>query len=78
MSATAATPASRHPSPANAGTDRAASRSSESQFQTDIPNRMDRLPWSRWHWLVVMGLGTTWILDGLEVTLAGAIGGVLK
>lgn len=50
----------------------------EQQFQTDIPNRMDRLPWSRWHWLVVIGLGTTWILDGLEVTLAGAIGGVLK
>jgi MFS family permease len=48
------------------------------QFQTDIPNRLDRLPWSRWHWLVVLGLGTTWILDGLEVTLAGAIGGVLK
>jgi MFS family permease len=48
------------------------------QFQTSVPNRMDRLPWSRWHWLVVIGLGTTWILDGLEVTLAGAIGGVLK
>lgn len=48
------------------------------RFQTDVPNRMDRLPWSRWHWLVVLGLGTTWILDGLEVTLAGAIGGVLK
>jgi MFS family permease len=47
-------------------------------FQTNIPNRMDRLPWSRWHWLVVVGLGTTWILDGLEVTLAGAVGGVLK
>jgi MFS family permease len=39
---------------------------------------MDRLPWARWHWLVVCGLGVTWILDGLEVTLAGAIGGVLK
>lgn len=50
----------------------------EQQFRTDVPNRMDRLPWSRWHWLVVTGLGTTWILDGLEVTLAGAIGGVLK
>jgi MFS family permease len=48
------------------------------RFQTDVPNRMDRLPWSKWHWLVVTGLGTTWILDGLEVTLAGAIGGVLK
>ncbi|KHK95691.1 MFS transporter [Microbacterium mangrovi] len=35
---------------------------------------MDRLPWSRWHWLVVVGLGTVWILDGLEVTIVGAIG----
>src|SRR3954452_20210165 len=34
---------------------------------------MDRLPWSRWHWLVVIGLGTVWILDGLEVTIVGAI-----
>jgi MFS family permease len=48
------------------------------RFQTDVPNRMDRIPWSRWHWLVVIGLGITWILDGLEVTLAGAVGGVLK
>jgi len=51
---------------------------SDQQFRTDVPNRLDRLPWSKWHWLVVIGLGTTWILDGLEVTLAGAIGGVLK
>ncbi|MGC1781434.1 MAG: MFS transporter [Acidobacteriaceae bacterium] len=48
------------------------------QIQTCIPARMDRLPWARWHWLVICGLGVTWILDGLEVTLAGAIGGVLK
>jgi hypothetical protein len=38
-----------------------------------IPGRLDRLPWSRWHWLVVVGLGTVWILDGLEVTVVGAI-----
>lgn len=49
-----------------------------SRFHTDVPNRLDRLPWSRWHWLVVIGLGITWVLDGLEVTLAGAVGGVLK
>ncbi len=49
-----------------------------SQITTCIPNRLDRLPWTRWHWLVITGLGITWILDGLEVTLAGAIGGVLK
>lgn len=48
------------------------------RFQTDVPNRLDRLPWSRWHWLIVTGLGITWVLDGLEVTLAGAVGGVLK
>ena len=41
----------------------------------DIPARMDRLPWSRWHWLVVLGLGTVWILDGLEVTIVGSIAG---
>jgi hypothetical protein len=35
--------------------------------------RLDRLPWSSWHWLVVIGLGTVWILDGLEVTIIGAI-----
>ena len=47
-------------------------------FRTDIPARMDRLPWSRWHWLVVTALGVTWIIDGLEVTLVGAISGVLQ
>lgn len=45
---------------------------------TDIPARMDRLPWSGWHWLVVIALGITWILDGLEVTIVGAIASVLK
>jgi MFS family permease len=38
-----------------------------------IPARLDRLPWSRWHWVVIAGLGTVWILDGLEVTIVGAI-----
>src|SRR5919199_3433637 len=42
--------------------------------RTQIPARMDRLPWSRWHWMVIIGLGTVWILDGLEVTIVGAIG----
>jgi MFS family permease len=41
--------------------------------ETRIPARMDRLPWSGWHWLVILGLGTVWILDGLEVTIVGAI-----
>jgi MFS family permease len=45
--------------------------------RTDIPQRLDRLPWSRWHWLVIVALGVTWILDGLEVTLVGSIAGAL-
>ncbi|PAZ10853.1 MFS transporter [Streptomyces sp. SA15] len=40
---------------------------------TDLPARLDRLPWSRWHWTIVIGLGTVWILDGLEVTVVGNI-----
>src|SRR5438132_3902695 len=43
------------------------------RITTDIPARLDRLPWSRWHWMVVIGLGTVWILDGLQVTIIGAI-----
>ena len=46
--------------------------------RTNIPHRMDRLPWSGWHWLVVLSLGITWILDGLEVTIIGSIVGVLQ
>ena len=42
-------------------------------IETNIPARMDRLPWARWHWLVVIGLGAVWILDGLEVTIVGTI-----
>jgi MFS family permease len=42
-------------------------------IETNIPGRLDRLPWSRFHWLVVGGLGTVWILDGLEVTIVGSI-----
>ena len=45
---------------------------------TDLPARLDRLPWSRFHTLVVVALGITWILDGLEVTLAGAVAGALR
>ena len=47
-------------------------------IETDIPARLDRLPWSRWHWLVVVALGITWILDGLEVTIVGSLGSVLQ
>src|SRR5689334_10741335 len=45
---------------------------------TDIPARLDRLPWGRFHTLVVVALGITWIFDGLEVTLAGSFAGALK
>ncbi|MCO4857815.1 MFS transporter [Herbaspirillum sp. WGmk3] len=43
-----------------------------------IPARLDRLPWSRWHWRVVIALGVAWVLDGLEVTLVGSLGSVLE
>jgi MFS family permease len=46
--------------------------------ETDIPARLDRLPWGRFHTLVVVALGVTWILDGLEVTLAGSVAGALR
>ena len=42
-------------------------------IETNIPGRLDRLPWARFHWMVVLGLGTVWILDGLEVTIVGSI-----
>jgi MFS family permease len=42
-------------------------------IETRVPGRLDRLPWSRFHWMVVIGLGTVWILDGLEVTIVGSI-----
>jgi MFS family permease len=45
---------------------------------TQIPGRMDRLPWSNWHWLVVLGLGTVRVLDGVEVTIVGAIASRLQ
>jgi MFS family permease len=47
------------------------------KITTDIPFRLDRLPWARWHWLIVISLGITWILDGLEVTIVGTIGPTL-
>ena len=50
---------------------------SHTTVTTSIPQRMDRLPWSRWHWLVVTALGVTWILDGLEVSIVAALGPVL-
>ncbi|MGH7211627.1 MAG: MFS transporter, partial [Acetobacteraceae bacterium] len=45
---------------------------------TDVPARLDRLPWARFHWLVIAGLGIAWILDGLEVTLVGSLSGAIE
>src|SRR6202011_5280802 len=56
----------------------APSQASAAVVTTDIPARLDRLRWGRFHTLVVVALGITWILDGLEVTLAGAISPALK
>jgi MFS family permease len=57
---------------------RAGLASAAEVIETDIPARLDRLPWGRFHTLVVVALGITWILDGLEVTLAGSVAGALK
>lgn len=46
-------------------------------YETDVPARLDRLPWARFHWLVIFALGTAWILDGLEVTIVGSLSGAL-
>ncbi|MCQ3026546.1 MFS transporter [Pseudomonas tremae] len=53
-------------------------RDTASVFETDLPARLDRLPWGRFHTLLVVALGITWLLDGLEVTLAGSVAGALK
>jgi MFS family permease len=45
--------------------------------ETNVPGRIDRLPWSRWHTLVILALGVTWILDGIEVSIAGNIADAL-
>ncbi|MEU4236093.1 MFS transporter [Actinoplanes sp. NPDC026619] len=49
-----------------------------STIRTDVPARLDRLPWARWHWMIVIGLGTVWVLDGLEVTIVGNLSGRLS
>jgi MFS family permease len=50
----------------------------ETIVESNLPMRLDRLPWHRWHWLIVTALGVTWLLDGLEVTLAGSLAGILR
>jgi len=43
-----------------------------------VPARMDRLPWTRFHWLIVVGLGVSWVLDGLEIQIVSSMGGPLQ
>ncbi len=71
MSTDAATSTDAPPAPSSAARDEART------FESQIPARLDRLPWSRWHWMVLAGLGAVWILDGLEVTIVGAVGSTL-
>jgi MFS family permease len=54
-----------------------AQRGRENSFETDVPARLDRLPWSQFHWLVIIALGIAWVLDGLEVTIVGSLSGAL-
>ena len=53
-------------------------RSDGSIVETDVPARLDRLPWSSWHTRIIAALGTSWLLDGLEVTLVGSLAGILE
>ena len=52
--------------------------SSRAAIETDVPARLDRLPWGRFHTLLVVALGITWVLDGLEGTIVAAITPVLQ
>ena len=47
-------------------------------IETDVPSRLDRLPWSSWHIKIITALGTSWMLDGLQVTLVGSLAGILE
>ena len=51
--------------------------SGERTIETRVPARLDRLPWSRWHTLVIFALGVTWVLDGIEVSIVGNIADAL-
>jgi MFS family permease len=54
------------------------SAAAQETVRTRIPARMDRLPWTKWHWRIIIALGTVWILDGLEVTIVGSISARLQ
>jgi MFS family permease len=71
-------PEGQRPTAAPQFPSRHASRTVNHVTETDVPARLERLPWHRFHVLVIVALGITWILDGLEVTLAGSVVGALK
>ena len=48
------------------------------EIESDLPQRLDRLPWSAWHMRIITALGASWLLDGLEVTLVGSLSGILQ
>ena len=56
----------------------ATAAASDRTIETDVPARLDRLPWSGWHVRILVALGTSWLLDGLQVTLAGSLAGILE
>lgn len=58
--------------------DEQAKQGGDQTVETDIPQRLDRLPWSSWHTRIIVALGTSWLLDGLEVTLVGSLSGILQ
>ncbi len=62
----------------SAAPDRKAGGGENQEVETDIPQRLDRLPWSSWHMRIITALGTSWLLDGLEVTLVGSLSGILQ
>ncbi len=66
------------PQNALSGQANAAPSGSDNTIATDIPQRLDRLPWSGWHTRIITALGTSWLLDGLEVTLVGSLSGILE
>src|SRR5258708_27787312 len=69
----------RNPAFSHSAPDSAAAQSRDDRvIETSIPSRLDSLRWSGFHTRVVLALGITWILDGLEVTLAGALSGSLN
>jgi MFS family permease len=58
--------------------DRRAREQPRTAIETNIPYRLDRLPWGRFHWLLVTALGVTWVLDGLEASIVGSLGPTLR